>query len=75
MFDITTPDLAYEWLQEILGISGEDIDLSKLKQSNLFVRLGRAKGLNDFNVNRYFFVSNYIIEHCKRGESTEIRVL
>lgn len=25
MFDITTPDLAYEWLQEILGISGEDI--------------------------------------------------
>lgn len=25
IFDITTPDLAYEWLQEILGISGEDI--------------------------------------------------
>lgn len=25
IFDITTPDLAYGWLQEILGISGEDI--------------------------------------------------
>lgn len=25
MFDITTSDLAYEWLQDILGISGEDI--------------------------------------------------
>ncbi len=25
MFDITTPDLTYEWLQEILGITGEDI--------------------------------------------------
>ncbi|UZW13039.1 hypothetical protein OSC52_14430 [Clostridium pasteurianum] len=25
VFDISTPDLAYEWLQEILSISGEDL--------------------------------------------------
>lgn len=45
--------------------NGEIIDWSKLKQSNLFARLGGAKSFNDFNVNGYLFAADFILEHCR----------
>lgn len=44
---------------------GEVIDWSKLKQSNLFVRFGGQKSLNDFNINGYLFVTDFILDRCR----------
>lgn len=51
--------------QIIAKRNGDVIDWSKLKQSNLFVRFGGPKSLNDFNVNGYLFVADFILDHCR----------
>jgi len=51
--------------QIIAERNGEVIDWGKLKQSNLFMRLGGSMSLNDFNVNGYLFVTDFIIDHCR----------
>lgn len=51
--------------QIIARRNGEVIDWNKLKQSNIFVRFGGPKSLNDFNVNGYLFVSDFILDRCK----------
>lgn len=45
--------------------NGEVIDWSKMKQSNIFVRFGGSNSLNDFNVNGYLFVADFVLDHCK----------
>ncbi|MCC9295971.1 hypothetical protein LN736_13985 [Clostridium sp. WLY-B-L2] len=51
--------------QIIARRNGGVIDWSKLKESNLFMRFGGPKSLNDFNVNGYLFVADFILERCK----------
>lgn len=36
-----------------------------MKQSNLFVRFGGPKSLNNFNVNGYLFIADFVLDHCR----------
>lgn len=43
----------------------EIVELSKLNQSNLLQRLGGENSLNDFNINGYLFVSDFVLNFCR----------
>lgn len=51
--------------QIIAKRNGDIIDWNKLKQSNLLMRFGGPKSLNDFNVNGYLFAADFILDHCR----------